>query len=439
MTRRAAAGGFALGCLAALALAGNARAQEPGGGSGLGVDSTYGCVICHADKRRAFVQGVHSERGIRCADCHGGDPSAVEVGPAHSGAFLGAPGKVETVRLCGTCHSDADRMRPFGLPTDQVAEFRTSRHGELLLEQGNLDAPTCTDCHDAHTILPPADARSSVNPARIPSTCGRCHGDPEHMAPYGIPTSQLADFQQSAHGKALAAGNFAAPSCVGCHGSHSALPPRVFQIANVCGRCHVLVRREFEAGPHEAAARAGTIGGCTACHDNHRTEIVPVDRIAATCTRCHESASAAATTGAEIQELMVSSSRELDAAVEALARLSRTGRRVDTERFRYQTARTAFLQFKQVQHSVDMERLEDLSLRIGSISRDIRSAAEAVEEKRWEHKLLLIPIWFLTLAAVVLAWFRLREDARQPEERGDGREEHGQGSEDRDDGDEEKP
>jgi len=404
-------------CLAAPALGGAARAQErtPPTNPALVADTVYGCVVCHADKRRAFVQGVHSERGIRCHDCHGGNPSALEAEPAHSGDFLGVPGKVEIVGLCGSCHSDVERMRPFGLPADQVAEYRTSRHGQLLLEEGNTAVPTCSDCHDAHTILPPDDARSSVYPARIPLTCGKCHADPEHMAPFGIPTRQLADFRRSAHGKALFEDeNFAAPSCVGCHGSHSALPPRVLQIANVCGRCHVLVRQEFEAGPHEAAAREGKIAGCTACHANHGTEIVPPEQIGATCIRCHEKESAAAMTGAEIQELTVGASRELEAAEQALTRLVRAGHRVDTERFRYQTARTAFLQFKEVQHSLNMEQLEELSLRIGSISRDLRSGAEAVEEKRWEHKLLLMPIWFLTLAAVVLAWFRLRDEARRP-------------------------
>jgi hypothetical protein len=174
------------------------------------------------------------------------------------------------------------------------------------------------------------------------------------------------------------------------------------------------VRQEFEAGPHEAASREGKIAGCTACHANHGTEIVPPEQIGATCIRCHEKESAAAMTGAEIQELTVGASRELEAAEQALTRLVRAGHRVDTERFRYQTARTAFLQFKEVQHSLNMEQLEELSLRIGSISRDLRSGAEAVEEKRWEHKLLLMPIWFLTLAAVVLAWFRLRDEARRP-------------------------
>jgi hypothetical protein len=407
--------------LAAPAFGGAALAQEPTPATSpaLAADTTYGCVVCHSDKRRAFVQGVHSERGIRCHDCHGGSPSALEAAPAHSGDFLGTPGKVEIVRLCGSCHSDVERMRPFGLPADQVAEYRTSRHGQLLLEEGNTDVPTCSDCHDAHTILPPDDARSSVYPARIPMMCGKCHADEDHMAPFGTPTGQLADFRQSAHGIALLENeNFTAPSCVGCHGSHSALPPRVLQIANVCGRCHVLVRQEFEAGPHQAAAREGKIAGCTACHANHRTEAVPPEQIGATCVGCHDSQSAAAMTGAEVQELMVGASRELEAAEEALTRLVRAGHRVDTERFRYQTARTAFLQFKEVQHSLNLERLEELSLRIGSISRDIRSGAEAVEEQRWEHKLLLAPIWFLTLAAVVLAWFRLRDEARRQKKGG---------------------
>jgi len=46
------------------------------------VDSGYGCLICHADKRRTFGVGVHSERGIRCHDCHGGNPASVETARA---------------------------------------------------------------------------------------------------------------------------------------------------------------------------------------------------------------------------------------------------------------------------------------------------------------------------------------------------------------------
>lgn len=419
MSRSTISLAIALGLLAAPLVGGTAVAQEtslrPTGG--FATDTTYGCVVCHAEKREAFVVGIHSERGIHCEDCHGGDPTALEAEPAHAGGFVGTPTKTEIVELCGSCHSDVEQMRPFGLPADQVAEFRTSHHGELLLEQGNTDAPTCSDCHDAHTILPPEDARSSVHPQQIPVTCAGCHADAEYMAPYDIGTGQFEDYRQSAHGIALFEDeNFASPTCVGCHGSHSALPPRVMQIANVCGKCHVRVQRAFETGPHEAAAADGSISGCTACHDNHETEVVPLEEIGDTCTRCHEPESPAARTGLEVEERMVRAARQLEAAEEALAEMTRAGHDTRTERFRYQTARTAYLQFQQVQHSVDLDRMEELSLRIGSITGDIRAAAESVEERRWEHRLLLVPIWFLILAGLVLAWFRLRERSLRREE-----------------------
>ena len=71
----------------------------------------YGCLVCHADKRRAFVQGVHSDWGIRCHDCHGGDPVALEVGPAHAGEFVGVPDKLQTVEICSSFLSNASNTQ----------------------------------------------------------------------------------------------------------------------------------------------------------------------------------------------------------------------------------------------------------------------------------------------------------------------------------------
>jgi hypothetical protein len=42
----------------------------------------------------------------------------------------------------------------------------------------------------------------------------------------------------------------------------------------------------------------------------------------------------------------------------------------------------------------------------------IRATAEARAEQRWEHKLLLIPVWFLTLSGLAFAWFKLRDLGR---------------------------
>lgn len=374
-----------------------------------GLDERYGCIVCHADKRRAFVLGVHAERRIRCHDCHGGNPTAFEAAVAHRGNYIGAPDKWRTVELCASCHADPDRMRQYGLPAGQLAEFRTSRHGELLLRQGNPDAPTCTDCHDAHTILPPADARSTVYPTNIPATCARCHENATLMRKYGLAADQVVEHRKSAHGVALFDHqNFAAPTCVGCHGSHAALPPEVPEVANVCGRCHVLVRRAFYGGVHGEAALAGKLRGCLACHSNHGTERVPPDEIAATCARCHQRESRAAMAGLEIQERVTRATADLRSAGAAIEELVRAGRPVADLRLRYQTALTNYLQIAQAQHSLDLELLEELGRQVGSISRDLRAAAEAGAERRWERKLLLVPVWFLALAALVLAWFKLR-------------------------------
>lgn len=373
-------------------------------------DATYGCAVCHGDKRRAFLQGAHAERGIRCHDCHGGDPTALETAAAHRRPFIGTPDKLTTVRVCSTCHADPNQMRQYGLPADQLAEFRTSRHGQLLLNQRNTDAPTCTDCHDAHIILPPEDARSTVHPTNIPRTCGHCHGDPQRMGKYGLPTDQFERYRSGAHGVAVfERHNFAAPTCTGCHGSHAALPPAVTEIAHVCDRCHKLLGAELYRGPHGRPALGGTFPGCLGCHSNHGTERVPPQEIASRCTTCHARESQAALLGVGIQQQVVRATHDLEAAERAIEQLVHQGRRVSDARFRYRTALTYYRQIAEVQHNLDLELLGDLTRRVGSISRELRGTAEVSAEQRWEHKLLLVPVWFLALSAVAIAWFKLGE------------------------------
>jgi hypothetical protein len=374
------------------------------------IDPRYSCVVCHNVMRRAFLLGVHSERGIRCHDCHGGNPTAFEVGPAHSGAdFMGTPDKLGTVALCSSCHSDPDQMRQYGLAADQLAEFRTSRHGQLLLVERDNNAPTCTDCHDAHTILPANDARSNVYPTNTVKTCAHCHEDLALMSQYDLRTDQVARYRESTHGvEVFQNENFAAPTCVDCHGSHAALPPQVAEVANVCGHCHVLVRRAFYSGPHGDAARAGALPGCTACHSNHGTERVAPQNIASTCTDCHAEGSPAALMGDEIQHGVLRATSEIHSAEEAIRNLVRAGRKVTDVGFRYESALTIYSQLGQVQHRLDLAALEDLERQVASISRDVRASEEVAAEHIWEHKLLLIPVWFLALSGVVLAWFKLR-------------------------------
>jgi hypothetical protein len=396
-----------------------AVAQEPT----LGIDSSYSCVVCHIDHRRAFLSGVHAERGIRCDDCHGGRPTEMTVAAAHGGRFLGRPSKRQVASLCASCHADPNQMRQFGLRSDEMAALHTSRHGQLL-ERGDANAPTCTDCHEAHLIRRATDARSNTNPRNIPGLCARCHADARRMAPYGIPANQFTQYSSSAHGEALfREGNLAAPTCVGCHGSHSALPPGVTQVTDVCGRCHALVRDAFNQGPHAAPTVRGEISGCTACHSNHGTERVAPDAVAESCAQCHVDGSAARAMADSLEARVHEASHLIEDAQAAMARLQAAGRPIADMELRYRTAFTAYRQMALAQHSLHLETLESLSLQVISSVRTIDEAAEVAAEQRWEHQLLLIPVWFLALAVVVLARFRIaesREAPRSPPPSGEG-------------------
>jgi hypothetical protein len=141
---------------------------------------------------------------------------------------------------------------------------------------------------------------------------------------------------------------------------------------------------------------------------------VPPERIAEECANCHTPGSAPAQRGEDIEAEVVRATREIHAARAAIEELVRHGRPVGDASFRYRVALTAYQQIAQVQHSLDVERLRDLSRNATSNAREIRGTAEVEAERRWEHKLLLVPVWFLALAAVALAAFK-RADLKQKE------------------------
>ena len=150
------------------------------------LEEEYSCIMCHTDMRTGFLEGVHSGRGILCTDCHGGDPTKFEADAAHVNGFSGSISKTQAVRLCLSCHGDVPQMRQYALEPVTEEMYLVSRHGQLLLLEGDTLAPSCGDCHGSHAILPRTDPRSPVNLAKISATCARCHSDPERM-PAGFP------------------------------------------------------------------------------------------------------------------------------------------------------------------------------------------------------------------------------------------------------------
>ena len=196
------------------------------------------CGRCHSDAAfmRQFDPGmrvdqvteywtsVHGQRlrqandsaVATCIDCH---PAHSIRPPDDPASTVYAANIVET---CGRCHRDAVRMAGRNIRTDQVAEYSASVHGRLLLEDGDLSAPVCNDCHGNHGAAPPGIAS-------VRNVCGQCHSV---MAEY---------FDQSAHGEIFNDNDL--PGCATCHEHHAVQVASDETLrarsADVCVTCHV--------------------------------------------------------------------------------------------------------------------------------------------------------------------------------------------------------
>ena len=57
---------------------------------------------------------------------------------------------------------------------NRVSTYNDSYHG-LASQGGSVVVANCSSCHGSHNILPSSDPRSTINPANLDATCGRCH------------------------------------------------------------------------------------------------------------------------------------------------------------------------------------------------------------------------------------------------------------------------
>jgi formate dehydrogenase gamma subunit len=134
------------------------------------------CGQCHTEIAKTYLQSVHGQamqNGVAgapvCSDCHG---EHLILGPKEAGSLVNAA-RV-SITTCGRCHSDERLELRYNLPADRVPSFADSYHG-LAMRGGSQSVANCASCHGVHNIFRTADARSTVNPANLPKTCGTCH------------------------------------------------------------------------------------------------------------------------------------------------------------------------------------------------------------------------------------------------------------------------
>lgn len=273
------------------------------------------CVDCHVGQAQQFDSSVH-HGVVRCQECHGGE-DAYDARPAawaraatttapsrpdatsqaffdHGKSFRGKPKRVNVPVLCGTCHSDVERMNPFGLRTDQLSSYWVSGHGKRLKQNGDEHVAICIDCHGAHDILQSSNPNSRTFFKNVPQTCGNCHGDRSLMQQYDLPADIPEQYSKSIHGRnVLEKGDSGSPNCATCHGNHAAAPPGYLEVGHVCGKCHKQIEDYFLASIH---GRIPVMARCIGCHAgsgqrwNHQIEEAspPVDRLVAAYSEIRE-------------------------------------------------------------------------------------------------------------------------------------------------------
>jgi hypothetical protein len=333
------------------------------------------CKACHgalSDERLArpvqdMTGDIHADNGFDCVACHGGD--AQEAGmsamdPARG--YIGVPQGRQVVRVCGRCHSDAQFMRQYNpsLRVDQVTEYYTSVHGQRLRDDNDTRVATCADCHPAHSIIPPSNPNSSVNPLNVVETCGRCHADAETMEPYGIPTDQREKYQRSIHWEMMSVeGDLSAPTCNDCHGNHGAAPPGVGWVGNVCGQCHTVMGELFAESFHSQVLAMLGRPGCATCHRNHEIQAVGDELLGVgegtACGMCHAGSDTGGTVAASMRSLLDSLSAEFEAADSVLARAEHAGMEVSEAQFGLSDATTALIRARTAVHSFSLEAVRE--------------------------------------------------------------------------------
>lgn len=199
------------------------------------------CATCHANMVSDYKRSVHGQAvshgngaAPSCDTCHG---SAHELESAKTAKFRAA-----VPDLCGACHADI------------AEQYRETVHGQAV-QRGIMQAPVCTDCHGEHSILPPKDAASSVNPNHIRDTCGTCHNSVVLSRRFGLPRDRIVSFDASYHGLAAKSGGQTVANCASCHGVHniraSSDPKSTIypgNLAKTCGQCHEGAGQRFALG-----------------------------------------------------------------------------------------------------------------------------------------------------------------------------------------------
>ncbi len=209
------------------------------------------CAECHTEESTMLNDSIHKQaldadnpNTPVCTDCHN-PHTQTRLKDKDTGVRLEEE-RVNIPVTCAKCHNEIFK------------EYEESVHGAGMLVEGNVDSPTCTDCHQVHDI----QGVDNAFRLRSPQECARCHTDKDMMDKYGLSTAVMDTYVSDFHGTTVTIFDKTAPDqetntpvCVDCHGVHNIArtddPEKGIQIQSnllkTCQKCHPDAGENFSA------------------------------------------------------------------------------------------------------------------------------------------------------------------------------------------------
>ncbi len=194
------------------------------------VHGSFDCVMCHMAVKGAQHQGMSGKADKATQDL---------------AALISSKSKTDAVAqaACAQCHGDV------------YETYKTSVHGQNVINKKSSDGPVCTSCHGSpHYIQPRTSKDSAVNHFNVVKSCGKCHEEKHLSEKYGFSPLVMERYLESFHGRKLKVGHDGAPSCASCHGSHNivsaknpASPVAGENKKKTCSKCHSGATDKFVA------------------------------------------------------------------------------------------------------------------------------------------------------------------------------------------------
>jgi len=131
------------------------------------------CVACHKDIKFInqhgvlfdyygnWINSIHEIEGVKCMDCHGGDPTKSDQESAHKGNFssLTVADRIFSQKIterCGKCHKAV------------LKNFTESKHYKALPDK--VTGPHCSTCHGSMNA-------NVYYTSVISRSCKNCHNE----------------------------------------------------------------------------------------------------------------------------------------------------------------------------------------------------------------------------------------------------------------------